>query len=85
MNPAIADGVMNCPRAPRRLGWIVCYGLASYSFGEAFANVASPAAVVLGLTAALIVLAVPALILRYEKRLLAKADLSRSGNPFTRE
>jgi membrane protein DedA with SNARE-associated domain len=65
--------------------WIVCYGLASYSFGEAFANVASPAAVVLGLAGALIVLAVPALILRYEKRLLAKAELSPSGNPFTRE
>jgi hypothetical protein len=31
------------------------------------------------------VLAVPALILRYEKRLLAKAELSGSGNPFTRE
>jgi hypothetical protein len=60
--------------------WIVCYGLASYSFGEAFADVASPAAVVLGLAAALIVLAVPALILRYEKRLLAKAELSGSGN-----
>jgi hypothetical protein len=30
------------------------------------------------------VLAVPALILRYEKRLLAKAELSGSGNPFTR-
>jgi membrane protein DedA with SNARE-associated domain len=59
--------------------WIVCYGLASYSFGEAFANVASPAAVVLGLAAALIVLALPALILRYEKRLLAKAELSRGG------
>src|SRR5215471_12943143 len=26
--------------------WIVCYGLAAYSFGEAFADVASPAAVV---------------------------------------
>jgi membrane protein DedA with SNARE-associated domain len=60
--------------------WIVCYGLASYSFGEAFADVASPAAVVLGLAAALIVLAVPALVLRYEKRLLAKAELSGSGN-----
>jgi membrane protein DedA with SNARE-associated domain len=58
--------------------WIVCYGLASYSFGEAFADVASPAAVILGLAAALIVLAVPALVLRYEKRLLAKAELSRS-------
>jgi membrane protein DedA with SNARE-associated domain len=54
--------------------WITCYGLAAYSFGEAFANLASPAAVLLGLAAALIVLAVPALILQYEKRLLAKAE-----------
>jgi len=60
--------------------WIVCYGLASYSFGEAFAHVASPAAVVLGLAAALIVLAMPALILRYEKRLLAEAERSRGGS-----
>lgn len=55
--------------------WIICYGLAAYSFGEAFADVASPAAVCLGLAAALIVLTVPALILRYEKRLLAEAEL----------
>jgi membrane protein DedA with SNARE-associated domain len=54
--------------------WIICYGLAAYSFGEAFANLASPAALFLGLASALIVLAVPALILRYEKRLLAKAE-----------
>ena len=60
--------------------WIVCYGLASYSFGEAFAHVASPAAVVLGLAAASIVLAMPALILRYEKRLLAEAERSRGGS-----
>ena len=60
--------------------WILGYGLAAYSFGEAFADVASPAAIVLGLAAALFVLAVPALILRYEKLLLAKADLSRIGN-----
>ena len=53
--------------------WIVCYGLAAYSFGEAFASFASPATVFLGLTAALIVLAVPTLILRYEKYLLSKA------------
>jgi membrane protein DedA with SNARE-associated domain len=55
--------------------WIVCYGLAAYSFGEAFADVASPAAVCLGLVAALIVVAAPALMLRYEKHLLAKAEL----------
>lgn len=61
--------------------WIVCYGLASYSFGEAFADVASPAAVCLGLAAALIVVAAPALMLRYEKRLLAKAELLPSASP----
>ena len=54
--------------------WITGYGLAAYSFGEAFANLASPAAVVLGLAAALITLAAPLLILRYETRILAKAE-----------
>jgi len=58
--------------------WIICYGLAAYSFGEAFAHVASPAAICLGLAAALIVLAAPALMLRYEKRLLAKAEYGLS-------
>jgi len=54
--------------------WITGYGFAAYSFGEAFANLASPAAVVLGLAAALITLAAPLLILRYERRILAKAE-----------
>ena len=36
--------------------WILCYGLAAYSFGEAFGNLASPAAAVLGLAAAATVL-----------------------------
>lgn len=55
------------------VAWIMCYGLAAYSFGEAFSSLASPAAVVLGLAAMLMILAVPALILRYEKRLAAHA------------
>jgi membrane protein DedA with SNARE-associated domain len=54
--------------------WIMCYGLAAYSFGEAFGNLASPAAGILGLAAAGTVLTVPVFILRYEKRLQAKAD-----------
>jgi membrane protein DedA with SNARE-associated domain len=54
--------------------WIIGYGVAAYSFGEAFGNLASPAAVVLGLAATLIVLAAPVLILRYERSLLAKAE-----------
>ena len=54
--------------------WILCYGLAAYSFGEAFGNLASPAAAVLGLAAAATVLSVPVFIVRYEKRLQAKAE-----------
>ncbi len=64
------------------VAWIMCYGFAAYSFGEAFANLASPAAVFLGLAAALMVLAVPALILRYEKRLLAKVERELPGPPL---
>jgi membrane protein DedA with SNARE-associated domain len=60
--------------ATAAVAWITGYGLGAYSFGAAFADVASPAAAVLGLAAAAIVLAGPALILRYEKRLLAQAE-----------
>jgi membrane protein DedA with SNARE-associated domain len=58
--------------ATAAVAWIVCF-FAAYSLGEAFANLASPVAVVLGLAAALIILAAPVLILRYETRLLVKA------------
>jgi membrane protein DedA with SNARE-associated domain len=54
--------------------WIITYGLLAYSFGGAFVNLASPAAVVLGLAATLIVLATPMLILRYERSLLVKVE-----------
>jgi membrane protein DedA with SNARE-associated domain len=54
------------------VAWVMSYGLAAYSFGETFTNMASPAAVFLSLAAVLIILAVPALMVRYEKRLLAK-------------
>ena len=53
---------------------LLCYALAAYSLGGAFADLASPAAIVLGAAAVLIILAVPALIVRYEKRLLAKIE-----------
>ena len=57
--------------ATAAVAWIICYGLGAYSFGEAFANLASPVAVLLGLVATLIILAAPVLILRYERRLLS--------------
>jgi membrane protein DedA with SNARE-associated domain len=53
--------------------WIMGYGLGAYSFGEAFAKLASPAAVILALSAILSILAAPVLLLRYERSLLAKA------------
>jgi membrane protein DedA with SNARE-associated domain len=56
------------------VAWVLLYALASYRLGAAFAELASPAAIVLGLATLLIVFGVPALIVRYEKRLLAKID-----------
>jgi membrane protein DedA with SNARE-associated domain len=56
------------------VAWVLCYGLGTYHLGRAFAELASPAAVVLGLAAVAIILALPALIVRYEKRLLAKVE-----------
>ena len=48
--------------------------MAAYFLGEAFSELASPAAIGLGVVAILIILAVPSLVLRYEKRLLAKVQ-----------
>ena len=55
--------------ATAAVAWIICYGLGAYSFGEAFADLASPVAILLGLAAALIISASPVLFLRYETRL----------------
>jgi membrane protein DedA with SNARE-associated domain len=64
--------------------WIIIYGLSAYSFGGAFANLASPAAAVLGLAATLIVLATPVLILRYERSLLVKVEREFPGRSESR-
>jgi membrane protein DedA with SNARE-associated domain len=57
--------------------WVACYGLGSYCCSEAFTNLTSPAKILPAFGAALVVLMVPLLILRYEKRLLAKAISTR--------
>ena len=57
------------------------YSLATYSLGAAFADLATPAAVVLGAVAILIILTVPTLVLRYERRLLAKAERDLPSPP----
>jgi membrane protein DedA with SNARE-associated domain len=64
--------------------WIITYGLSAYSFGEAFGNLASPVAVVLGLVATLMVLATPVLILRYERSLLGKVGHESPGRSESR-
>src|SRR5262245_5605100 len=64
--------------------WVLVYGLGTYHLGAAFADLAAPAAIVLGAVAALILFGVPALIVRYEKRLLAKID-AEGPAAFSRE
>ncbi len=63
------------------IAWVMLYSLATYSLGAAFADLATPAAAVLGLVAILIILAVPTLVLRYEQRLLAKAERDLPSPP----
>jgi membrane protein DedA with SNARE-associated domain len=71
---AMAQPIFYFASGTAAVAWIMCYGLASYFLGESFSDLASPVAVALGIAAGLIVLAVPTVILRYEKRLLAKAE-----------
>jgi membrane protein DedA with SNARE-associated domain len=54
--------------------WIVLYGFSAYVLGEQFTGTASVAPYVLGGIAAAIVLALPTLLLRNEKLLLARAN-----------
>jgi membrane protein DedA with SNARE-associated domain len=55
--------------------WVVGYVLGAYSLGEAFTKVATPAAVLLAFVAAVIILGIPVLVMRYEKRPLERAEL----------
>jgi membrane protein DedA with SNARE-associated domain len=55
--------------------WVSFYAGAAYLFGEAFKTLATSVAVSLAMIAGAIMLALPTLILRCEKRLLAKAEV----------
>lgn len=54
--------------------WVTFHSLTAYFFGEVYTHLASPAAIALTIAAVLVVVGIPALILRYEKRLQAEAD-----------
>jgi membrane protein DedA with SNARE-associated domain len=62
--------------------WVALYSGAAFLFGEAVADLAAPAAIVLGAMAVLIIVAIPTLILRYEERLLAKAACELPSPPL---
>jgi membrane protein DedA with SNARE-associated domain len=59
--------------------WVTGYGFASYLFGETFTSLATPAAGILGAVAAVIVVALPTVLLRSEKRLMVKAERQQAG------
>ena len=63
--------------------WVVGYGLSAYVFGETFTSLATPVAGILGVAAGAIVVALPTLLLRSEKRLLTRAEreLVRAPTP----
>jgi membrane protein DedA with SNARE-associated domain len=63
------------------LAWVLCFGLAAYAFGDAFAHAASPATIGLAAVALLVVVMLPVLILRWEKRLLVEAELALPERP----
>jgi membrane protein DedA with SNARE-associated domain len=54
--------------------WVIVYGLGSYRLGLAFAERATPAAVLLAIVAIVIVLGVPVLIARSEQSLIARIE-----------
>ncbi len=56
------------------IAWVLIFGLAAYAFGDAFAHASSPATIGLAAVALLIVVMLPILILKWEKRLLARAE-----------
>jgi membrane protein DedA with SNARE-associated domain len=66
--------------ASAAVAWVTSIALVSYWFGAAVSDLASPVAVVAGLAALAVIVGAPILILRYEKRLLAKSQ-RRSPHP----
>jgi membrane protein DedA with SNARE-associated domain len=78
---AMPQPIFHVASGTAAIAWVTIYSLAAYFLGEAFADLASPAAIALGLVAILIIVAVPSLVLRYEERLLAKAARDLPGPP----
>jgi membrane protein DedA with SNARE-associated domain len=61
--------------------WVTGYGVAAYSLGEAFTELAASTTVSLGAVTTVIILGLPTLIVRYEKRLLARVENGFASQP----
>jgi membrane protein DedA with SNARE-associated domain len=59
--------------------WVAVFALGAYAFGDAFWNSTSPAVAVSALIAIVIIVGLPMLITRYEKRLLVRAEQELPG------
>ena len=67
---AMPQALFHVASGTAAIAWVALYSLAAYALGEAFADLASSAAIGLGVVAIAIIVAIPSLILRYEERLL---------------
>jgi membrane protein DedA with SNARE-associated domain len=80
---AMPQGLFHLASGTAAIVWVAIYSLAAYGLGEAFADLASSAAIGLGVVAIAIIVAIPSLILRYEERLLAKAESELPRPPLS--
>jgi membrane protein DedA with SNARE-associated domain len=71
---AMAPFVFHLASSAAAIIWVTGYGLGAYWLGALFTKFASPTAIGLGVLAVAIVLAVPALIVRYERNVLARIE-----------
>ena len=71
---AMAQQNFYAASAAAAVAWIMGYGLAAYFLGAALVGMASTAAMIVGCAAVTTILLTPAVILRYEKQLLKRAE-----------
>lgn len=71
---AMAQQNFYAASAAAAVAWIMGYGLAAYFLGAALVGMASTAAMIVGCAAVTMILLTPAVILRYEKQLLKRAE-----------
>jgi membrane protein DedA with SNARE-associated domain len=77
---AMAPFVFHLASTAAAITWVTGYGLGAYWLGAVFTKFASPAGIGLGVLAVTILLAAPALIVRYERNALARIESESPQN-----